>query len=54
MTVGGTGTVPPIKWWCEHCSTISNGGANIPEFFVFAAPILMVVLVSSTNTNGVL
>jgi hypothetical protein len=54
MTNGGTGTVAPIKWWCKHCTTISHGSANIPDFFVFAAPTLMVVLVSSTNTNGAL
>jgi hypothetical protein len=52
MTNGGTGTVAPIKWCCEHCTTISHGSANIPDYFVFAAPTLMVVLVSSTNTNG--
>jgi hypothetical protein len=43
ITNGGTGTVAPIKWWCEHCTTISNGSANIPDFLVFAAPVLMVV-----------
>jgi hypothetical protein len=53
MTNGGTG-VAPIKWWCEHCTTISHASANIPDFFVFAAPTLMVVLVSSTNINGAL
>jgi hypothetical protein len=52
MTNGGTGTVAPIKWWYKHCTTISHGSANIPDLFVFAAPTLMVVLVSSTNTNG--